>query len=422
MDGMVREPEQRTASGLPDRTVACLELGSRLLDERIVTGAPHDIRDQPGAPVSAVDAAVANLGAGKMVVLVDADGGGGDLVMAAEVITPDDINFMKRRAGGWISLTLTAERCEELELPLMVPGDEDEQKALFTVTVEARENVTTGISTADQAHTMRTVVDPHRGPADIVVPGHVSPLRGRRGGVLERAGITEASIDLARLAGFAPAGVICAIHNDDGTTAVGRDLTRYAERNGLPMVTIADVIRHRCQSDRLVERAVTTELHTRLGTFTAYGYRSRVDGAQHVALVMGQVAERPDVLVRVHAGTPIRDAFHVLPRGGRDLLSTAMARIAEERAGVILYLTPTGPDADVVGQLAADRQVAPKKDLRDYGIGAQILKDLGLRAIRLLTDNPKTLHGLDGFGLEVRQQVPLREHGGETGRSPDAAL
>ncbi|HET9126352.1 MAG TPA: bifunctional 3,4-dihydroxy-2-butanone-4-phosphate synthase/GTP cyclohydrolase II [Solirubrobacteraceae bacterium] len=375
--------------------------------------------------MSSIEEALEELAAGRMIVVVDDEDreNEGDLVMAAQFITPDAINFMTRQAGGWICLALTPERCDELGLELMTLKNESAHETPFTVTIEAREGVTTGISVHDQAHTMQVAVDPTKGAEDIVKPGHVRPLKAKAGGVLERTGHTEASVDLARLAGLNPAGVICEIQNEDGSMARGEDLAVYCFKHHLKMISIADLIAYRRMHDKLVERVVDTALPTAFGDFVAVGYRSLVDNKHHVALVKGDVAGKQDVLVRVHSECLTGDVFHSLRCDCGEQLESALAMIEREGTGVLLYLSQEGRGIGLLNKLKAYKlqqeegldtvdanlRLGLPADLRDYGIGAQILADLGLSSMRILTNNPKKISGLIGYGLSVTDQVPI-EH------------
>ncbi len=376
------------------------------------------------SPFATIEEAIEDVRAGRMVVVCDDEDreNEGDLVLAAQFATPEAINFMAKEARGLICLALTPERCDELGLPLMAAHNETPFETAFTVSVEAREGVTTGISAADRAHTVQVAIDPDSTPRDLVQPGHVFPLKAKPGGVLERTGQTEAAVDLARLAGLIPAGVICEVMNDDGTMARVPDLVGYCARHDLKLISVADLIAYRRRHDKLVERVVATTLPTAHGTFTAVGYRAIQDGKHHVALVKGEVDGEPDVLVRVHSECLTGDVFHSLRCDCGEQLESALAMIEQEGRGVLLYLSQEGRGIGLLNKLRAYKlqeqgvdtvdanlQLGLPADLRDYGIGAQILADLGLTSMRLLTNNPKKIRGLEGYGLSVSAQVPI-EH------------
>jgi 3,4-dihydroxy 2-butanone 4-phosphate synthase / GTP cyclohydrolase II len=373
-------------------------------------------------PFATVPDALEEIKAGRMVVVCDDEDreNEGDLTMAAQFATPEAINFMAKEGRGLICLALTPQRCDELGLDLMAAKNESPFETAFTVSIEARDGVTTGISAADRARTVQVAIDPRSSPRDLVQPGHVFPLKAKPGGVLERTGQTEAAVDLARLAGLIPAGVICEVMNDDGTMARIPDLERYCARHDLKMITVADLIAYRRRHDRLVERVVSTSLPTGFGEFTVFGYRSLVDDKHHVAMVKGDVAGQEDVLVRVHSECLTGDVFHSLRCDCGEQLESALAMIEEEGRGVLLYLAQEGRGIGLLNKLRAynlqdkgldtvdaNLELGLPVDLRDYGIGAQILVDLGLSSIRILTNNPKKIRGLEGYGLSVTAQIPI---------------
>ncbi|HEY1716655.1 MAG TPA: bifunctional 3,4-dihydroxy-2-butanone-4-phosphate synthase/GTP cyclohydrolase II [Solirubrobacteraceae bacterium] len=373
---------------------------------------------------STIEQAIEDIRQGKMVVVCDDENreNEGDLTMAAQFVTPEAINFMRKEGGGLICLGLTPERCEELGLDLMAAKNESAFETAFTVSIEARSGVSTGISAADRARTIQVAIDPKSSPRELVQPGHVFPLKARAGGVLERVGQTEAGVDLAKLAGLNPSSVICEIMNEDGTMARVPDLVSYCERHGLKMITVADLVAYRRRHEKLVERVVDTKLPTAFGDFVAVGYRSLVDNKHHVALVKGDVAGKEDVLVRVHSECLTGDVFHSLRCDCGEQLESALAMIEGEGSGVLLYLSQEGRGIGLLNKLKAYKlqeegldtvdanlRLGLPADLRDYGIGAQILVDLGLTSIRILTNNPKKISGLAGYGLSVADQIPI-EH------------
>ncbi|HEV7639269.1 MAG TPA: bifunctional 3,4-dihydroxy-2-butanone-4-phosphate synthase/GTP cyclohydrolase II [Gaiellaceae bacterium] len=369
-----------------------------------------------------VEEAIEEIREGRMVVVVDDEDreNEGDLTIAAQFATPDAINFMAMHARGLICLCLTEERAGELALRPMTDHNEAPLGTAFTVSVEAREGVTTGISAADRSRTIQVAIHPDSTPHDLVQPGHVFPLRAKPGGVLERIGQTEAAVDLARLAGLNPSGVICEIMNDDGTMARVDDLVPYCARHGLKMITVADLVEYRRRHEKLVERGASVRLPTDYGEFTAVAFREKLNGKTHVALVKGDVDGAENVLVRVHSECLTGDVFHSLRCDCGEQLEQALSQIEAEGTGVLLYMAQEGRGIGLINKLRAyelqeqgmdtveaNLELGFPADARDYGIGNQILSDLGLTTLRILTNNPKKLIGIDGFGLTVVEQVPI---------------
>jgi 3,4-dihydroxy 2-butanone 4-phosphate synthase/GTP cyclohydrolase II len=373
-----------------------------------------------------IEEGIADIRSGKMVILVDDEDreNEGDLTMAAEAVTPEAINFMAKYGRGLICLSLTPERVETLQLPMMTTDNTSQFGTAFTISIESRKGVTTGISAADRATTIKTAIDPAKGAADLARPGHVFPLRARPGGVLQRAGQTEGSVDLARLAGLYPAGVICEVMNDDGTMARVPELTEFAGKFGLKIITVKDLIAYRVKKESLVRRVAVTKLPTSYGSdFTAILYANDIDGLNHIALVKGNIQPEDEVLVRVHSECLTGDVFGSLRCDCGEQLHHAMEIIDKEGKGVLLYMRQEGRGIGIEGKLKAyelqdkgkdtveaNLALGYKADLRDYGVGAQILRDIGVRKMRLLTNNPKKIIGLEGYGLDVVARVPIETH------------
>jgi 3,4-dihydroxy 2-butanone 4-phosphate synthase/GTP cyclohydrolase II len=383
-----------------------------------------DAVDDERSVFASIPEAIAEVREGRIVIVVDdADRENeGDLIMAAEKVTPEAIAFIVRHSSGVLCAPFVGERLDELHIPLMVAANTDQQRTAFTVSVDARRGITTGISAADRATTIRTMIDARTRPEDISRPGHIFPLRYHEGGVLKRAGHTEAAVDLARLAGLYPAGVLCETVNDDGTMARLPDLVRFADIHGLKIISIADLIQYRRKKEVLVSRVAEATIPMETGAWRSYAYESLVDGRTHVAMVLGEIGDGEKVLTRVHSECLTGDVFGSLRCDCGRQLQSAMARIAEEGRGVVLYIR--GHEGRAIGlahklrayglqdegrdTVEANLELGFPADPRDYGIGAQILVDIGVRTMRLLTNNPAKRAGLEGYGLAIEERIPLQ--------------
>ena len=396
---------------------------SKQANLRIAKGA------RPKGPFAPIDEAIAAIRNGHLVVVVDDEGreNEGDLTIAAEKITPTAINFMATHGRGLICMPMTGTRLDELEIPLQVDKNTTPMHTAFTVSIEARRGVSSGISAADRAATIRAAIDPQTRPADLARPGHMFPLRARDGGVLVRAGHTEAAVDLARIAGLYPAGVICEIMSKDGTMARVPELTRFAKKHKLLMITVADLIRHRMRTESMVKSVAVANLPTSYGEFKIHGFESLIDKETHVALVKGDIGDGESVLVRVHSKCMTGDVFHSERCDCGAQRDAAMRRIADEGRGVLLYLNQEGRGIGLANKLRAyelqdqgldtveaNEKLGFQADQRDYGIGVQILRSLGVRSMRLLSNNPRKMVAVEGYGLRVLEwlplEVPVSEH------------
>src|SRR3712207_4572407 len=374
-------------------------------------------------PFSPIEEIIEDIKAGKMVIVCDDEDreNEGDLTMATELVTPEDINFMATHGRGLICLPMAEEIIDRLEIPQMVTHNASRMGTAFTASIEAKDGISTGISAADRAHTCRVAVDEATGPEDLVMPGHVFPLRARPGGVLQRAGQTEAAVDLARLGSFKPAGVICEIMKEDGTMPRVPDLEMLSKEHGIKMVTVAQIIEYRRTYETLVKCAVETRLPTPFVEFRLRAYENDIDDLTHLALLIGHPEGKDEVLVRVHSACLTGDALHSLRCDCGEQLEAAMERVAQEGEGIIVYMQQEGrgigllnkmkayhlQDSEGLDTVEANQKLGLPPDLRDYGVGAQILKDLGLRRVRLLTNNLTKVVGLQGFGLEISERVAL---------------
>ena len=394
----------------------------------MISNAAQELRSASAAPeaypgsFSRIEDAIAAIRAGQMVIVADDEDreNEGDLTMAAETITPEAINFMAKYGRGLICLAMTPERVDELQIPLMVSTNSSRFETAFCVSIEAREGTTTGISAADRAATVLAAIDPATKPADLIRPGHVFPLRARNAGVLERAGQTEAAVDLARLAGLRPAGVICEIMNDDGSMARVPELREFALRHNILLITVADLITYRLRTDSLIKCVASTKLPTEYGEFRLHAFENQIDKQTHIALVCGDIGDGQDVLVRVHSQCLTGDVLRSVRCDCGAQLDKALRRIAAEGRGVLLYLSQEGRGIGLANKIRAyslqdegcdtveaNERLGFKADQRDYGVGVQILREIGVRSMRLLSNNPRKLVAIEGYGLSVTEWLPL---------------